>query len=64
VGNTVMSTPISATIVSAARLPTPVMVTSRSRAPSERGDHLLDATIQRRDGLLQLLQVPRRTSRA
>jgi hypothetical protein len=32
VGNTVMSTPISARIVSAARLPTPVMVSSRSRA--------------------------------
>ena len=28
--------------------------------PSERSHHLIDATIQRRDGALQLLQVPKR----
>ena len=27
--------------------------------PGEGGDHLIDATIQRRDGALQLLQVPK-----
>jgi hypothetical protein len=35
VGKTDMSTPISAMIVSAARLPTPVMVSSRSRAAAK-----------------------------
>jgi hypothetical protein len=54
-----MSTPISAMIVSAARLPTPVMVTRLVPGPSERGDHLIDAAVQCRDGALQVLQVPK-----
>jgi hypothetical protein len=55
-----MSTPISAMIVSAARLPTPVMVASRSRARANGGDHLIDAAVQGGDGALQVLQVLKR----
>jgi hypothetical protein len=50
VGNTAMSTPISAMIVSAARLPTPVMVAELVPGPSERGDHPVDLGVERGDG--------------
>jgi hypothetical protein len=55
-----MSAPISAMIVSAARLPTPVMVAEPIPGHGERGDHLIDAGIQAGDGALQVLQVPKR----
>src|SRR5215216_4027164 len=55
-----MSTPISAMIASAARLPTPVMVSSRSRATGERGDHLVHTGIEAGDRGLQVLQVVKR----
>jgi hypothetical protein len=57
VGNMVMSTPISAMMTSAARLPTPVMVTRPVTGHRERGDHLVDAAIQGGDGAFQMLQV-------
>lgn len=52
-----MSVPISAMIVSAARLPTPVMVAEPVTGHRERGDHLVDAGVQAGDGTLQVLQV-------
>jgi hypothetical protein len=55
-----MSTPTSAMIVSAARFPTPVMVAEPVPGPSERGDHLIDAAVECRDGALQVLQVRKR----
>ena len=42
VGNRAMSTPISAMMHSAARLPTPVIVSSRSRASAKGRDHPVD----------------------
>jgi hypothetical protein len=50
VGNTPMSVPISAMIVSAARLPTPVMVAEPVTRRSERGDHLVHALVELADG--------------
>jgi hypothetical protein len=55
-----MSTPISAMMVSAARLPTPVMVAEPVGGHRERGDHLVDAAIQGGDGAFQVLQVVKR----
>jgi hypothetical protein len=57
VGNTVMSVPISAMIVSAARLPTPVMVAEPIPSPGERDEHLVDVGVELGDRGLQLLQV-------
>jgi hypothetical protein len=57
VGNTAMSVPISAMIVSAARLPTPVMVAEPVTGHRERGDHLVDVGVQAGNGALQVLQV-------
>jgi hypothetical protein len=55
-----MSAPISAMIVSAARLPTPVMVAEPIPGHGERGDHLVDAVVEAGDGALQVLQVLQR----
>src|SRR5215203_6973728 len=57
VGNTVMSTPISAMMTSAARLPTPVMVTRPVTGHGERGDHLVDVAVEGGDRGLQVLEV-------
>ena len=55
-----MSTPTSAMMASAARLPTPVMVAEPVTGRGERGDHLVDAAVQGGDGAFQMLQVPKR----
>jgi hypothetical protein len=55
-----MSTPISAMMASAARLPTPVMVAEPVTGHRERGDHLVDAAVQGGDRALQVLQVGKR----
>jgi len=47
-------------MTSAARLPTPVMVTRPVTGHRERGDHLVDAAVQGGDGAFQVLQVPKR----
>src|SRR6266536_6593942 len=60
VGNTAMSAPISAIMHSAARLPTPVMVSRWSRATAKRGDGPVDGLVQGGDGPLQLLDVLQR----
>jgi hypothetical protein len=57
VGKTDMSTPISAMMASAARLPTPVMVAEPVTGHGERGDHLVHAGVQAGDRGLQVLQV-------
>src|SRR5215213_3596113 len=64
VGNRDMSTPISAMIVSAARLPTPVMVSSRSRArwrgaglTGVRGEPCVDLRVEGGDGSLEVVGV-------
>jgi hypothetical protein len=55
-----MSTPISAMMASAARLPTPVMVAELVTGYRERDDHPVHAGIQTGDRGLQVLQVPKR----
>ena len=57
VGNTAMSTPISAMMASAARLPTPVMVAEPVTGHGERGDHRIDPAVEGGDRLLQVLEV-------
>jgi hypothetical protein len=52
-----MSTPISAIMHSAARLPTPVMVAEPVPGLGERGDHPVDVRVELGDRGLQLLQV-------
>jgi hypothetical protein len=44
-----MSTPISAMMISAARLPTPVMVAEPVTGHRERGDHLVHAGVEAGD---------------
>jgi hypothetical protein len=52
-----MSVPISATIVSAARLPTPVMVAEPVPSLGEQSEHPVDLGVELGDRGLQLLQV-------
>jgi hypothetical protein len=52
-----MSTPISAMMASAARLPTPVMVAEPVTGHRERGDHLVHAGVEAGDRGLQVLPV-------
>ena len=63
VGNRVMSARFRRE-QAAARLPTPGILSSRSTAPSERGDHLVDLGVERGDGALQVLQMGKRASPA
>ena len=59
VGNTLMSAPISAIMISAARLPTPGMVSRRSRG-AVRGHQVVDAFIEAHNRALQIFEVVQR----